>query len=159
MPIVLRHNEKLELNRVDYSGAISVSELKGLADFQAAAPTWLTYDCLNLVQTDASFSSVDFTELDALFAYYGELFAPITFVIMRRSAWLYQSPMALAHVRHWLHGRDLRTELSSDVRLLNNFTEAGDWLVLKQGAVAALESGEGFAEVFTIQAPAAAMAR
>ncbi|MBX3510014.1 MAG: hypothetical protein KF700_02365 [Hyphomonadaceae bacterium] len=156
MPVVLRHHHKLELNRVEYEGAITVAELRALADFQAASPTWLTYDSLNLVLPGANFDSIELAKLDALYDHYKKLFAPLNFVILRRSAWICQSPAAVAHVDHWLGGRDTKAGMSSDVRWFDTFAEAGEWLVLNPAAAASLQSGEGFVDIFRLTASAPA---
>jgi hypothetical protein len=147
LTIVVRHSEKLELNRVEYHGRVSLAELSALADFNAAHPTLLTYDCLSLALPGSDFLSIDKGALDALFAKYRTLFAPIHFLILRRSAWICQSPAAEAHVRYWLTGRDTREAVSSDVRKFDAFADAGAWLVLSPEETVELETGEGFAEV------------
>lgn len=155
MTVVLRHNEQLELNRVEYHGAVSLGELIALAEFQAANPTWLTYDALSLVLPSADFSGIDKAALDTLFAKYKQLFEPLHFLILRRSAWICQSDLAQAHVQHWLSGRDTREDVSSDVRKFDTFAEAGDWLILSPCETVALESGEGFTEIVSCTSPAA----
>jgi hypothetical protein len=158
--VVLRHNDKLELNRVEYHGAVSLAELVALAEFQAANPTWLTYDTLSFVLPGAHFSAIDEDQLDTLFEAYRALFQPLNFLIMRRSAWLCQSAAARQHVLYWLRGRDTRESMSSDVRLFETFADAGDWLVLNADETDTLRSGAGFAEIvsYTI-APERAPAR
>lgn len=150
MPVVLSHNDQLELNRVDYVGAVSMGELIALAQFNAANPQVLSCDCLNVVMPGAHFRTVDFTELDRLFAHYRELYAHLDFQIMRRGAWLCLSPEAAGHVGHWL-GRDPRQHMSSEVRQLTSYEDATDWLVLSPDRTAMLENGEGFREIATFQ--------
>lgn len=159
MPIVLRHNEALEFNRVDYSGSITLAELSALAEFNAATPSWLTYDTMSIVVPGADFLSINFAELDTLFAQYRTIYAPINMLIMRRSAWLCQSDAARKHVRYWLGDRDTRESLHSDVRLFDSFETAGEWLLLRPTELGHLISGEGFAEVFRTEAPVATRAR
>lgn len=158
MPVILRHHQKLELNRVEFSGVVTLAELEAFAAFNAANPAWLTYDCLNLLPPGAEFQ-LDIAALDALFARYSQLFRPLTFLIMRRSAWLCLSPGAEAYVDRWLGGRDMKASMSSDVRAFASFEEAGEWLVLSAGGAAALKSGEGFAEIARFTTPPAALAR
>jgi len=145
--IVARHNEELEVNRVEYHGRISLAELTALAEFNAAHPAYLSYDCLSIALPGSDFLGVDKAALDTLFAKYSSLFAPIHFLILRRSAWICQSPAAEAHVRYWLTGRETRETVSSDVRKFETFAEAGAWLVLSPEETAQLESGDGFTEV------------
>lgn len=148
MPVILRHNEELELNRVEYSGSVTLAELDALARFQAANPTWLTYDVLSLVPPGAHFSTVDLSELDRLFANYRKIFAPLTFLILRRSAWLCQSPAAERHVRHWIGERDTKAGMATDARMFESYATAGEWLVLNPAEIAILERAEGFSDIF-----------
>ena len=153
MSIVLRHNEQLELNRIGYSHSVTLAELTKLAEFQAANPTWLTFDALAIVTPGADFATIDKPALDKLYATYAELFSPMHFLILRRSAWICLSSAAEEHVRYWLGDRDTRETVSSDVRRFDTFPEAGEWLVLNQTAATALESGTGFEEVFRAHIP------
>ncbi len=160
MTLVVRHNEKLELNRVDYIGAVSMTELADFAKFNAANPTWVTYDCLSVVAPRADFLSVNFRELDALLAEYREIYQPLNFLILRRAAWLCLSDAALPHVRHWTRDpAEKRTAMSSDVRLFTNYQDAADWLLLRPGELPRIEAGEGFIEIFRSEAPAPALGR
>lgn len=157
MTVVLRHHEKLELNRVEYRGSVSLAELTAMAEFQAEEPSWLSFDCLNIVMPGADFKAVELAALDAVFARYRELFEPIRFLILRRSAWICQSRAGDAHVEHWIGGRDARTGMSSDVRLFDTIEEAGLWLVLNPAQTTTLATSEDFRDIahFTI-APEAA---
>ena len=155
MPVSIRHNESLELNRVDYIGSVTMAELNALAEFNAANPTWLTYDVLSIVQPGAHFQTVDLVQLDQLYAHYGKIFRPLTFLIMRRSAWVSLSPAAERHVSHWVGGRDTKESMSTDVRRFDTFEEAGDWLILNAEEVSVAQRGEGFAELATFDIPVA----
>ena len=147
MTVVLRHNESLELNRVEYRGTVTLGELIALADYQANEPTWLSYDCLNLITPGTDFRTIALVALDDVFLKYRTLFEPLDFVIFRRSAWVCQSPAARAHVDHWIGDRDTRAGMSSDLRQFDTCSEACDWLLLspRQGAIA--ERGEGFKDI------------
>lgn len=155
LPIAIRHNESLELNRVDYHGSVTLAELKALAEFNAANPAWLTYDVLSVVQPGAHFSSIGLAELDALFSHYGKIFAPLTFLIMRRSAWICESAAAEHHVRHWLGERDTKGSLSTDVRRFDTYEAAGDWLILNSAEVELMRAGEGFQDLASFNIPPA----
>jgi hypothetical protein len=158
--LIVRHNEALELNCVDYLGAVSMAELAELAKFNAANPTWVTYDCLSVVAPGADFLSVNFRELDALLAEYRAIYQPLNFLILRRAAWLCLSDAALPHVRHWTRDpADRRVSMSSDVRLFSSYAEAAEWLLLRPAELPNVESGEGFTEIFRSEAPAAAFSR
>lgn len=160
MTVVLRHSEQIELNLVEYTGSVSLAELVALADFQAAQPAMLSYDSISVVRPGADFRSVELSNLDEVFARYRELFRPLNLVILRRSAWICQSPAAEPHVRHWLGDRDTRGGLSSDVRRFESFTGAADWLLLDAEELAALDSGAGFVDLARYHIPPApALAR
>ena len=147
MTVVLRHNEALELNRVEYRGSVTLAELIALADYQAAEPTWLSYDCLSLIMPGADFKTIDFDALNDVFMKYSALFEPLDFVIFRRSAWVCQSQAARAHVDHWIGDRDTRAGMSSDLRQFDSFAEACDWLVLSREQAAMVERGESFKDI------------
>lgn len=155
MTLVFRHHEAMEVNRVEYHGPISLDELRATADFQAANPSLLTFDCLSLVTASADFRAVDLAVLDDLFAKYRVLFQPLRFLILRRSAWLNFNPSAQAHVDYWTCGRDAKSGMSSDVRQFDSFEAAGEWLVLNAEDRAALASGEGFKELARTTIPPA----
>lgn len=153
MPVVLRHNEQLELNIAEYRGSISFAELKAVADFLASNPSFLKSDCLNLVVAGAYFDNVDLDALDQLFGRYKTLYKPINFQIMRRSAWLCLSPAAQAHVDHWSGKRDAREAMSTTLRQFATFEEAGDWLVLSEAETIALQTNAGFDDLARFEQP------
>lgn len=158
MTVVLRHNETLELNLIEYAGQVSFAELKAIAAYGARNPQFLKSDALNLVAPGADFSGVDLHDLDLLFLRYRKLFARLDFQIYRRSAWLCLSPAAERHVAYWVGERDLRESMSSNVRKFGSYAEAGDWLLLSGGQLAQLERGEGFTEITRFDLPALAPA-
>lgn len=148
MPVVVRHHEAMEVNRVDYAGSVTMDELAALAAFNAANPAWVTYDCLSVVLPGADFRSINLAELDALSARYRAIYEPLNFLIMRRSAWLCLSAAAEKHVRHWVGDpRERRENMASDVRLFESYEAAGEWLLLRPGEIEALTACEGFHEV------------
>jgi hypothetical protein len=151
--VVLRRNETLELSVVEYRDAVTLNELVALTRWQADQCERLRDDTLNIVLPGADFYAVDLGALDALFAHYRELYGELVFEILRRSAWLCQSPAAQGHVDHWLAGRNTRENMSTDVRQFDTFAEAGDWLVLSEAATADMESGVGFIEIARFHAP------
>lgn len=155
MPVVLRHNELLELNVAEYSGAISLPELQAVADWLTANPNFLKYDSLNVLMPASRFVDVEFDALDRIFGRYKSLYAPINFQIIRRSAWLCFSPAAQAHVDHWSGKRDAREAMSTTLRQFSTFEEAGDWLVLSEAETLALQSGAGFDELASFEHPPA----
>lgn len=154
MPIVVRHNETLELNLVEYRGAISWEELRELAIYGTAHADYLRRDALNWVLPGAHFRGVDFGRIDALFDHYRKLFEPLDFQIFRRSAWLCESPAGLEHVRYWLGGRNAREAMSSNVRDFTLLQDAGEWLLLNESEIPRVERREGFTHVVSYDIPA-----
>lgn len=164
MTVILRRNETLELNLVEFVGAITLDELKAVAKFQADKPNLLASDCLNVVRAGASFNAVTFQDLDMLFEHYRMLFSPLRLQIFRRAVWLCEDDGPKAHVTYWL-SRDTREGMSSTVKQCHSFAEAADWLLLMdiERAIlerAILEHAGGFEEIvrFTLP-PARAAAR
>ena len=144
MPVVLRHNETLELNLAEYSGSVTYDELTAVAAFLAANPSFLKRDCLSVAHEACDFDSIDLSDLDKLFGGYAALYAPITFQIIRRSAWVCLSPSAQRYIDYWVIGRDARGALSTTLRQFATYEEAGDWLVLSEAETLALQTGAGF---------------
>jgi len=153
VPVVLRHNPKLDLNVVEYHGAMTLAELKALAAFQAQNPAHLQRDALTVILSDADFSGVDLQALDALFARYSAMFTPLDFQFLRRSAWLCFNERARTHVHYWVNGRDTRSTMSSAVRCFDTYAEAADWLVLTSEEAVLLETRAGFDEIVRYQIP------
>jgi hypothetical protein len=145
--ITLRYNQELELNLATYRGAITLPALQGLADFLAAHPQYLKRDALSVLAPDAYFDGVELGALDNLFGRYATLFAPLSFQIIRRSAWICQSSAAQPYVDHWLGRPGMREAMSSTQRQFESYADAGDWLVLGKSGIEAIETGAGFDDV------------
>lgn len=146
MPALLRHNETLELNLVEYQGGVTLAELKALAAFMARNPEHLRRDTLTIIQPGCDFNAITLAELDGLFGYYAQLFAPLNLQIMRRAAWVCRSAAAQAHLDHWLSG-DTRRQMSSTVRAFPTMAGAAEWLLLSPTELALVERGQGFSSV------------
>ncbi|MFN3465564.1 MAG: hypothetical protein ACK4X1_15980 [Terricaulis sp.] len=159
MPVVLRHNETLELNIAEYHGAITLAELQAVAEYLAANRSFLKCDCLSIVFPGATFENIAFDDLDRIFGRYQTLYAPLNFQIIRRSAWLCFSKAAQAHVDHWSGKRDAREAMSTTLRQFATFEEAGDWLVLSEAETLALQTGAGFDELARFDQPTLRAAR
>lgn len=157
MPVVLRHNVQLELSVAEYGGDVALAELEAMATFLAQNPSFLKRDCLSLVAPGAHFGGIDFAALDHLFGRYKTIYAPLSFQIIRRSAWLCLSSAAQPYVDYWIGGRDTREAMSSTLRQFSTYAEAGDWLVLSESETQMLERGEGFTEVARFESPPATL--
>ncbi|ANP44935.1 hypothetical protein ATE48_02840 [Candidatus Viadribacter manganicus] len=144
MPVVMRHNESLELNLAEYLGSVTYGELKAVAEFLAANPSFLKRDCLSVAYPGCDFDSIDLAALDELFGGYAQLYAPINFQIIRRSAWVCLSPAAQRYIDYWIVGRDARGAMSTTLRQFPTHEEAGDWLVLSEAETLALQTRAGF---------------
>lgn len=151
MPVVLRHNESLELNVAEYRGAVTVAELKAVANYLALNPTFLKRDCLSIVFPAANFDAVALETLNEIFGAYKALYQPMSFQIIRRSAWICLSPAAQAHVDHWSGKREAREAMSTTLQQFATFEEAGDWLVLSEAETLAVQTGVGFEELIRFE--------
>lgn len=147
MPIVLRHNEKLELSRVEYSGAIRAQDLHDHARFNADNPMWLGFDCVSVIHPDIDVSRISIDSLDGVFDAHRELFEPLGLMFMRRSAWVCESPAGQRLLSHWLAKRNNDRSPWADVRQFDSFEAAGEWMLLSAENIATLKNGDGFAEV------------
>ncbi len=159
MPIRFRHNEELELNRIDYSGALSVEEMFEHAKFRAAHLQWLNFDHINVALPGADSSRLTPASLDDLFAKHQALFLTQKLLIRRRSAWVCLSPGARATLDYWLGDRIAKPRAFTDVRLFESFEAAADWLLLRGREKALAVNGEGFTEIASFHAPPPARER
>jgi hypothetical protein len=156
--VIFRRNETLELNLCEFTGAITLDELKALAKYQADKPDILGSDTLNIVRADGDFSAISLADLDRLFELYRRLFTPLRLQIFRRAVWLCETDAPKAHVSHWL-SQDAKEAMSSTVKHCHSFTEAADWLLLTDAERVMVEQGEGFPEIVRYPEPARALVR
>lgn len=147
MPIVLRHNETLELSRAEYTGIMRAQDLHDHAAFNAANPIWLGFDCISVIHADVDVSSLSLANLDGVFTAHRELFEPLNLMFMRRSGWVCESPMGQRFLSHWLAKRNLDKSTYSEVRQFDTFEAAGAWMLLSAENTAILKSGVGFKEI------------
>lgn len=147
MPIVLRHNPALELSRVEYTGAINAKDLHDHAAFNAANPIWLGFDCISVIHADVDVSAISLTNLDGVFVAHRALFEPLGLMFMRRSGWVCESPAGQRFLSHWMAKRNADKSPWADVRQFDSFEAASQWLLLNGAGAAALQSGDGFAEI------------
>lgn len=147
MPIVLRHNEKLEISRVEYVGVMRAIDLHDHAAYNAAKPIWLGFDCISVIHDDVDVSAVSLADLDAVFKSHRQLFEPLNLMFMRRSGWVCESPGGQRLLSHWLAKRNADKSPWADVRQFDSFEAASEWLLLDAEGAAALKSGDGFAEI------------
>lgn len=155
MPIRLRHNDQLEISRVDYHGLLRGKELHDHAAFNAQNPAWLGFDCINVVDPRIDLSAISPADLEEVFDAHRELFEPLQLLFMRRSAWVCSDPAAQRLLSYWISKRTGQRNQWADVRQFPSFEAAGEWLLVSADALAALESGQGFKEIARFEAPPA----
>lgn len=155
MTIILQHSGSRELNRVEYRGPISHSEMHALGEFQLGHPDWLTYDFFSLIAASADFLALTRDDLDAFVVKYPGLFERKDLLIFRRAAWVSHSPQAQAHLDHWISQRNKPEGQTQEARQFETYAEAAAWLSLPDSAVN-LETGEGFTELARLDRPGAA---
>ena len=147
MPITLRHNSKLEVSRVEYSGAIGGVDMHEHATFNAANPVWLGFDCISVIHADVDVSGISLVDLDGVFRTHRQLFEPLNLMFMRRSGWVCESPIGQRFLSHWLEKRNVDKSPWADVRQFNTFDAASEWLLLSPDDAVALKSGDGFLDI------------
>lgn len=154
MPIVLRHNAKLELSRVEYSGEMTARDLHDHATFNADNPIWLGFDCVSIIHKDVDVSAISLANLNGVFNAHRQLFEPLGLMFVRRSAWVCESPAGQRFLSHWLEKRNADKSPWADVRQFASFEAASEWLLLGPAATAALKTAEGFDEIARFEATA-----
>lgn len=147
MPIVLRHNETLELSRVEYFGAIRTQDLFDHAAFNAANEMWLGFDCISVIHDNVDVTGISLVDLDGVFKTHRQLFEPLNLMFMRRSGWVCASPIGQRFLSHWLDKRNADKSPWADVRQFDSFEAAGEWLLLSPEDAHTLKFGEGFKEI------------
>ncbi len=152
MPTMLRHNPQLELNRVEYFGLMQAGEFRDHAAFNFANQAWLGFDCLSVVHLDIDVSAMRRADIDSVFDLNRALFEPLKLMFMRRSGWICESADGQMLLSHWLSKRNGRRLPYAEERLFETYEAAGAWLGLSADAVAALRTGEGFAEIVRFEA-------
>lgn len=147
MPTVLRHNPRLELNRVEYFGVMQASEFHDHAAFNLANQAWLGFDCLSVIGADIDISALSIADIDAVFAANRAMFEPLKLLFMRRSGWVCESDTGRQLLHHWLSKREGKRLPYAEERLFETYEAAGEWLRLAPDAVDALKVGADFAEI------------
>ncbi|WP_135210793.1 hypothetical protein [Vitreimonas flagellata] len=155
MPILLRHNQKLEISRVEYFGAIRSVDMHDHATFNAENPVWLGFDCISVIHADVDVSGISLGDLDGVFKTHRQLFEPLNLMFMRRSGWVCESPIGQRFLSHWMDKRNADKSPWADVRQFETFDAASEWLLLSPEDAAALKSGDGFADIARFEASAA----
>ncbi len=159
MPILLRHNETLELSRVEYCGVVRAEDLHEHARYNATNPILMGFDCVSVIHADIDLSSLSMAKLDGVFDAHRELFKPLGLMLKHRSAWVCESPVGQGFLTHWLAKRTFDKSPWADVRQFDSFETAGEWMLLGAQNTAILKSGEGFAEIARFEMSASGISR
>jgi len=157
--IVLRHNETLELSRVEYCGSMRAQDFHDHAAYNAANPIWLGFDCISIIHADVDVASISLDNLDGVFNAHRELFEPLGLMFMRRSGWVCESADGQRFLSHWLAKRNVDQSPWAEVRQFDTFEAAGEWMLLSAANTAILKSGDGFQEVARFASATAGPAR
>jgi hypothetical protein len=155
MPIVMRHNEALELTRVDFFGKVLPEHVFAYGSFGVTNPIWIGFDCMTCVSADADVSAITPANIEAIFRSFGGALQPVNAVVRRRTGWICEvKPGQQALLSHWLERRNAGSDPDARVRQFETFEAASDWLLLSPEGAAAFKSGEGFTEIARFETPA-----
>lgn len=147
MPIVMRHNETLELTRVDFFGKLLPEHVRGYGAYGLANPHWVGFDTITFVSADTDVSGITPAHLDAFFNAFGGMLRASDKMVRRRTGWVCDNPACQAALNQWLAKRNAGAEPDAHVRQFASSEAVSEWLLLSPDAAAALKSGEGFAEL------------
>jgi hypothetical protein len=153
MTIVILRSEEIELNLLLFRGQIRPDQLEALGRYHAANRDLAASDVLHIIEPGADFSSIGIDRLGVLREQYRMLYAQIDFHLLRRSAWLCLAPEAQEHLRFWLADRHKKDGFSTHVDMFGALADAGDWLMLNEQEMAAVESLTGFDETVRFDSP------
>ncbi len=147
MPIVMRHNEALELTRVDFYGRILPEQVHAYGAYGLAHPHWVNFDCITFVSADTDVSAISRADIDAIFKAFGAMLQASSTLVRRRTGWVCQSAACQQALDAWLAKRNAGTEPDTHVRQFNSAEAVSEWLLLSPEGAAALKSGHGFAQL------------
>ena len=147
MPILMRHNEALELTRVDVFGKLLPEHVRGYGAYGMANPHWAEFDTMTFVSADADVSAITRTDIDGFFNAFGRMLSASEKMVRRRTGWVCDNVIHEAVLAHWLTKRNANVEPDAQVRLFRTAEAASEWLLLNPSAASALSSGDGFTEL------------
>lgn len=147
MPIVMRHNEALELTRVDFYGKLLPEHVRGYGAYGMANPQWIEFDTMTFVADDTDVSAITSADIDDFFNAFGRMLRASDKMVRRRTGWVCDNATCKAALAFWLAKRNTGVEPDNQVRLFATGEQAGQWLLLNAEAAAALQSGDGFTEL------------
>lgn len=147
MPIAMRHNETLELTRVDFYGKILPEHVNAYGAYGRANQAWIGFDCITFVSADCDVSALSPAYVSEFFNAFGELLQPSKGHVRRRTGWVCDDTVCGHILSLWLAKRNAGSEPSDHVRLFSTGEAASQWLQLPPEGAAALMSGDGFTEI------------
>ncbi len=154
MPIVMRHNEALELTRVDFFGQLLPEHVRGYGAYGMANPHWAEFDTITFVADDTDVSAITSADIDGFFNTFGHVLRASNKMVRRRTGWVCDDATCKAALAFWLAKRNANVEPDKQVRLFATSEAASEWLLLNAEGAAALQSGQGFTELARFDAPA-----
>ncbi len=147
MPILMRHNDALELTRVDFYGKLLPEHVQGYGAYGMANQQWTQFDTMTFVGADTDVSAMTPAYIESFFSAFGRVLRTSDKMVRRRTGWVCDNPIYEAVLDIWLAKRNADCEPGGQVRLFKSAEAASEWLLLSPDAAAALKSGEGFAEL------------
>lgn len=156
MPILMRHNETLELTRVDFSGKLLPEQVHAYGAYGLAHQHLVGFDTISFVSADIDVSAITPAHLDAFFAAYGAMLRASDKMVRRRTGWVCDNAMCQAALNQWLAKRNAGAEPDAHVRQFATSDAVCEWLLLSPSAATALTSGEGFTELARFDSAASA---
>lgn len=156
MPIVMRHNEALELTRVDFFGKLLPEHVRGYGAYGTANAHWTEFDTMTFVAADTDVSAITPADVDTFFTTFGAILRTSDKMVRRRTGWVCDNAICEAVLNIWLAKRNAGSEPDNPVRLFKTSEAASEWLLLDTEASAAMKSGEGFIEVARFDSAAGA---
>lgn len=157
MPIVMRHNEALELTRVDFYGKLLPEHVHGYGAYGMAHPHLVGFDTITFVNADVDISAINSAHVEAFFSAYGAMLRASDKMVRRRTGWVCDHATGQAALSHWLAKRNAGAEPDAHVRQFATCEAVCEWLLLSPSASAALTSGEGFTELARFDGAAGAV--
>lgn len=155
MPILMRHNEALELTRVDFYGQLLPEHVRGYGAYGLAHPHWVGFDTITFVSADTDVSAITPAHLETFFTAYGGMLRASDKMVRRRTGWVCDNAACQAALSQWLAKRNAGAEPDTHVRQFASSEAVSEWLLLSPDAAKSLATGEGFAELarFDAQPP------
>src|SRR5262245_13997317 len=116
MPISMRHNEALELTRVDFYGKILPEHVHAYGAYGLANSVWVNFDCITFVSDDADVSAITAADIEDTFKAFGAMLRASATRVRRRTGWVCQNAACQQALDAWLAKRNAGSEPDTHVR-------------------------------------------